>query len=74
MLKIESLKVVARKDKYEFEDGKEVDSAKVTLVINDAPIVLGISKSSKDLARYVLGLDTMEYSKDYVLFEKGGGR
>lgn len=68
MVEIKSIKVMARKDKYEFEDGKEVDSAKVTLVINDAPIVLGVAKSSKDLAKYVLGLDAMEYDKDYELY------
>lgn len=68
MVEIKSIKVMARKDKYEFEDGKEVDSAKVTLVINDAPIVLGVAKSSKDLAKYVLGLDAMEYGVDYELY------
>ena len=61
-------KVIARKEKFKFEDGNEVDSFKLTAVINGASVVLSPSKSCKDLLKFVVGADAMEYDKDYVIY------
>lgn len=68
MKEIVITKVVARKEKFKFEDGNEVDSFKLTATINGADVVLSPSKSCKDLLKFVVGAAAMEYDKDYIIY------
>lgn len=68
MKEIKNCEIVARKSKFIFDDGKEIDTLKLIARLDGADVVLAPDKSSKDLAKYVVGFNAMEYDKDYVIF------
>lgn len=67
---IKNCEIIARKSKFTFDDGKEVDSLKLIARLDGADVVLTPDKSSKDLAKFVVGFNAMEYDKDYVIYGK----
>ena len=67
-----NVKIIVRKEKFKFEDGNEIDKIRITNILDGCPILLSVEKTSKDLAKYALKLDVLEYGKDYILYDTNG--
>ena len=67
-----NVKIIVRKEKFKFEDGNEIDKIRITNILDGCPIMLAVEKTSKDLAKYALKLDDLEYGKDYILYDTNG--
>lgn len=68
-----NVKIVARKEKFVFEDGKEIDCLKLVEYLDNFRIELKPSKNYSELVKQVLGFDAMEYDKDYLVYSNVGG-
>lgn len=68
-----NVKVVVRKEKFVFDDGKEIDKVRVTNILDGCPIMLSVEKTSKDLANFALKIDELEYGKDYIVVDSANG-
>lgn len=68
-----NVKVVVRKEKFVFEDGKEIDCLKLVEYLDNFRIELKPSKNYSELVKQVLGFDAMEYDKDYLVYSNVGG-
>lgn len=67
-----NVKIIIRKEKFKFDDGKEMDKIRITNILDGCPIMLSVEKTSKDLAKYALKIDELEYDKDYILYDTIG--
>lgn len=68
-----NVKIVARKEKFVFEDGKEIDCLKLVEYLDNFRIELKPSKIYSELVKQVLGFGAMEYDKDYLVYSNVGG-
>lgn len=68
-----NVKIIARKEKFVFEDGKEIDCFKLVEYFDNYIIELRPSKSYIELLKQMLGFDAMEYDKDYLVYSNVGG-
>lgn len=68
-----NVKIVARKEKFVFEDGKEIDCLKLVEYLDNFRIELKPSKNYSELVKQVLGFGAMEYDKDYLVYSNVGG-
>lgn len=67
-----NVKIVARKEKFVFEDGKEIDCLRLVACFDNFRIELKPSKNYSELLKQVLSFDAMEYDKDYLVYSNGG--
>lgn len=69
-----NVKIVARKEKYEFEDGNVVDCLKFVMYLDCFKIELSPSKNYKELLKQILRFDEMNYNEDYLVSVIGGNK
>lgn len=70
---VKNIEIYVRKEKFTFDDGKEVVTIKVIQKMDNAVVTLSPSKTSKDLLKFIIGFDSMAYDKDYLVYSSVGG-
>lgn len=65
---LKQVTIYAKKEKFKFDNGEEIDSLKLIAKFDNATITLSPAKTSKDLLKFVVGFDDMEYDKEYLIY------
>lgn len=65
---LKQVTIYAKKEKFKFDNGEEIDSLKLIAKLDNATVVLSPAKTSKDLLKFVVGFEDMEYNKEYLIY------